>query len=314
MKLVVLDGYALNPGDLGWDGLAAIGDLTVHERTPPELTLDRIGDAEAIFTNKTVLSREIILEAPRLRYIGVLATGMNVVDLEAAQERGIRVRNAVGYSTPSVAQKVMAYLLHFAHRVADHSAGVHSGKWTRSADFCYWDFPQVELVGKSMGIVGLGSIGGRVASLANAFGMEVMATTRNPDRTAPDGVRWADMEEVFTTADFISLHCPLTETTRHLVNAERLARCKPGAILINTGRGPLIDEEALGKALREGRIAGAALDVLGQEPPPADCPLLGAPNCIITPHIAWASQASRQRLMDITVANLREFISVEGNA
>lgn len=309
MKIVVLDGNTLNPGDLKWDNLGALGDLTVHERTPPEAVVDRAREAEIVLTNKALLPGEVIHSLPKLRYIGVLATGCNVVDLEAARERGIPVCNAAGYSSPAVAQMVFAYTLHFSNRVADHSAGVRAGKWSESVDFCYWDHPQVELAGKVLGIMGLGDIGSRVATLAQAFGMKVIAFTRRPERPAPEGVRWVDLERLFGESDILTLHCPLTEETQHLVNEKNLSRMKDGAILINTGRGPLIDESAVAEALHAGKLGGAGIDVMKEEPPRYESPLFSAPNCVITPHIAWATKAARQRLMDITVDNLKGFLA-----
>lgn len=309
MKLVVLDGYTLNPGDLCWEKLGNLGDLTVHDRTPPEAVLERARGAEAIFTNKTVLSADTISALDDLKYIGVLATGTNVVDLKAAADRDIPVCNAAGYSTPAVAQMVFAYILNFSNRVADHSSGVRDGKWSRSIDFCYTDFPQVELAGKVIGIIGLGDIGSNVARIAQAFGMNVIAYTRNPEKAAPAGVRWVSMEDLLRQSDMVSLHCPLTEKTKGLINKESLSTMKQGSILINTGRGPLVDEEALAEALNSGHLGGAGIDVLKEEPPRYESPLFTAKNCVITPHIAWATQASRSRLMDITVDNFRAFLA-----
>jgi glycerate dehydrogenase len=311
MKIVVLDGNTLNPGDLSWDGLAAFGELTVHDRTPPDQVVERARGAEIVFTNKALLPAEVIGQLPELKYIGVLATGCNVVDLEAAAARDIPVCNAAGYSPPSVAQMVFAYVLHFSNRVADHSAGVRSGKWSRSIDFCYWDHPQVELAGRVLGIVGLGDIGSRVSAIAQAFGMRVIAFTRRPERPAPSGVEWADMKTLFAQSDVLTLHCPLTDETEHLINGDSLSQMKDGAILINTGRGPLIDEAAVAEALHSGKLGGAGIDVLREEPPRYESPLFNAPNCVITPHIAWATKAARQRLMDITVDNLKGFLAGE---
>jgi glycerate dehydrogenase len=307
MKIVVLDGHTLNPGDLDWAPLGALGDLTVHDRTPSQRVLERATAADALLTNKTVLDGATIGALPQLRYIGVLATGCNVVDLEAAAQRDIPVCNAAGYSSPSVAQMVFAYLLHLANRVAAHSDGVKAGDWARSADFCHVEHPQVELAGRTLGIIGLGDIGGRVASIARAFGMEVIATTRHPERPAPEGVRWVDRDTLLARSDVISLHCPLTPETERLINADTIARMKDGAILINTGRGALVDEAALAGALNAGKLGGAGIDVLTEEPPRSGSPLISARNCVITPHIAWATRAARQRLMDITVDNLKAF-------
>lgn len=307
MKIVVLDGQTLNPGDLSWSGLEALGELTVHERSAPGEVRERAAGAEAVLTNKSLLLGEVIRELRDLRYIGVLATGCNVVDLAAAAERGIPVCNAAGYSAPSVAQMVFAHLLALVNRVSEHSAGVRAGKWEASVDFCYWESPQVELAGKVMGIIGLGDIGRRVATLAQAFGMSVIATTRYPDRPAPAGVRWVSYEEFWASSDVVSLHCPLTPETKGIINRDSLARMKSGAFLINTGRGPLVDEEALAEALNRGHLGGAGLDVLGEEPPRRPSPLFSARNCLITPHIAWATREARARLMAITVENLQAF-------
>lgn len=307
MRIVVLDGHTVNPGDLSWDGLGALGELTVHERTAAEAVLERAKGADVLLTNKALLPEVVIGALPDLKYIGVLATGTNVVDLEAARERGIPVCNAAGYSSPAVAQMVFAYILQLSNRVAEHSAGVRDGKWSRSVDFCYWEHPQVELAGKVLGIVGLGDIGSRVAGIARAFGMRVIAFTRRPERPAPAGIEWAGLDELYAGSDIISLHCPLTESTREMINADSIAQMKDGAILINTGRGPLVDEAAVAAALNSGKLGGAGIDVLKEEPPRYDSPLFTARNCIITPHIAWATRAARQRLMDITVDNLKAF-------
>jgi glycerate dehydrogenase len=310
MKIVVLDGYTLNPGDLNWDALAALGELEVHDRTPAEEVLHRARGAEVVLTNKTVLSAETITSLEQLRYIGVLATGYNVVDVAAAAERGITVTNVPAYSTRSVAQLVFAHLLNFCHHVQEHSQGVRAGRWANAADFSYWDWPLVELDGRVLGIVGYGRIGRATADLGRAFGMEVLAY----DPAAVDeagGVRLADLATVFRESDVVSLHCPLTPETEHLVNAGRLALMKPSAILINTSRGPLIDEGALADALNAGRLAGAGLDVLSTEPPRADNPLLRARNCVISPHVAWATQSARRRLMATVVANVRAYLRRE---
>lgn len=308
MNIVVLDGYAANPGDLSWSELEGLGSsLCVYDRTPPELVVQRAEQADILLTNKVVLSREIIGALPRLKYIGVLATGYNVVDLLAARERNLPVTNVPAYSTASVAQMVFALLLEMVQQVGHHSHRVHEGAWSRSPDFCFWDKPLVELDGLTLGILGYGSIGRRVARIAAAFGMKVLVHTRTP--AAEPGVEYVDRDRLFEQSDVLSLHCPLTEQTAGVVNAERLAAMKPEAYLINTGRGPLVDERALAEALASGVIAGAALDVLSVEPAAADNPLLGAPHCIITPHIAWATRAARKRLMDTVVANVEAFIS-----
>ena len=309
MKIVVLDGYALNPGDLSWAELEALGPCTIYDRTPPKETVARAADAEILLTNKTVLSREIIERLPRLRYIGVLATGYNIVDMAAAGQRNIRVTSVPDYATLSVVQMVFAHLLNLTLHVAEHGRGVAEGRWTRSIDFAYWDFPLVELAGLSFGVVGFGRIGRAVAKVALALGMNVLAYEVSPPALPPEGVSFVNLEELFRQSDAVSLHCPLTPETQKLVNAQRLAMMKPSAYLINTGRGPLVDEAALAEALEAGRLAGAGLDVLSVEPPPEGNPLLGAKNCCITPHIAWATRAARQRLLSSAVSNVRAFLA-----
>ncbi len=310
MKITILDGYTSNPGDLHWEALEALGECAIYERTTPDEVLPRARGATVLLTNKTVLQREHIEALPELRYIGVLATGYNVVDAAAARERGIVVTNVPGYGTASVAQMTFAHLLNLTLRVADHAQSVRDGRWSRSPDFCYWDYPLVELDGLSMGIVGFGQIGRAVAQRAIAFGMRVLAYDGAAPAEVPEGV-WmtTELSRIFRDADVISLHCPLTPETERLVNAERLALMKPTAYLINTARGPLIDEPALAEALGSGGLAGAGLDVLSQEPPPPDHPLLGAPNCFITPHIAWATHSARRRLLDAAVENVRAFLA-----
>ena len=304
MKIVVLDGYTLNPGDLTWDGLATLGGLTVHEKTKLEDTLSRIGDAEAIFTNKTLLTREIIEKAPHLAFIGVLATGYNVVDLQAARERNIPVCNVPAYSTASVAQFVFALLLELCHHTAQHNQAVQEGRWTNSPHFCFWNTPLIELSGKTMGIIGYGRIGQATANIARAFGMHVLAYS--PSRKGPTD---ATLNDVLEQSDVLSLHCPLTDATKHIIRRETLEKMKDGAILINTARGPLINEMDLRDALQSGKLYAAAMDVVSEEPIKEDNPLLGLDNCLITPHIAWAPKESRQRLMDITAQNLRAFLN-----
>ena len=306
MKIVVLDGHAANPGDLSWKELQSLGDCTIYDRTLPEEVMQRAHDAEVLLTNKTVLGREHIEALPALKYIGVLATGYNVVDVEAARERGIVVTNIPAYSTDSVAQLVFAHILNIAQQVQYHAGEVRRGRWTQSPDFCFWDTPLLELRDKKIGIIGLGHTGYKTARIAIGFSMQVMAYTSKSHFQLPPEIRKADsLEQLFAECDIISLHCPLTEATRSLVNARRLALMKPSAILINTARGPLVDEQALADALNEGRIFAAGVDVLSTEPPRADNPLLTARNCYITPHIAWASTAARQRLMQIMTDNLR---------
>ena len=307
-SIVVLDGYTLNPGDLDWSALSALGNLKVHDRTPAELVAERARGAAVVLTNKTPLPGSVIAALPDLKYIGVLATGYNVVDTAAARERGIPVTNVPGYGTAAVAQHVFALLLELTQHTGLHSESARSGEWAGSADWCYWKTPLVELAGLTMGIVGYGAIGQAVGRIARAFGMHVLAAVRRA-RPAEDGVEFAGMDEVFRRADVVTLHCPLTPETQGLVNSARLATIKPGAFLINTGRGPLVVEAELAAALRDNVIAGAAVDVLSTEPPAADNPLLSAPRCLVTPHLAWAARASRQRLMDTVVENVRAFLS-----
>lgn len=309
MKITILDGYGMNPGDMSWEPLEQLGELTVYDRTAPSEILGRAAGSEALLTNKTVLTGEILRALPGLRYVGVLATGYNVVDIDTARQLSIVVTNIPAYSTDSVVQMVFAHLLAITNRVEHYTAENRRGRWSGNPDFCYWDSPLRELSGKTFGIVGLGNIGMAVSRVALAFGMKVKAyTSKSPDKL-PEGVAKADLDELFSTSDVVSLHCPLTESTRHLVNAARLAQMKPSAILINTGRGPLVDEEALAEALGSGRIQAAGLDVLTSEPPSADNPLLKAPNCFITPHLGWATKEARERLLDIATDNLRGFIA-----
>jgi glycerate dehydrogenase len=308
MKIVVLDGFTLNPGDLSWEALKSLAPCEIYDRTSPAELSPRAAETEILLTNKTPLDRSAIESLPRLKYIGVLATGTNVVDLESARARGILVTNVPAYSTASVAQTTMALLLELAMNAGYHSDTVRQGRWCQSPDFCYWDKPLVELAGLTMGIVGLGRIGLAVAGLANSFGMTVWAFTPSP-KPFPDFVQFVALEDLFRGSDVISLHCPLTPKTQNLMNAERISWMKPSAVLINCSRGGLIDEEALAHALNVGRIAGAGLDVLSEEPPLLSNPLLRAKNCIITPHFAWATRAARSRLMKIAVENVRAFLS-----
>lgn len=308
MKIVVLDGYGLNPGDLSWEALQALGELTVYDRTSPAELLDRAAGAEILLTNKTVLTADNLAALPDVRYIGVLATGYNVVDIPAANARGIVVTNIPAYSTASVAQMVFAHLLNITQRVGHYAHDNREGRWANHPDFCYWDTPLFELAGKQMGLVGLGHTGMATARLALAFGMEVCAyTSKSPDQL-PEGIRKCSLDELFAECDVLSLHCPLTADTKELVNARRLATMKPTAIVLNTGRGPLVNEADLADALNRGVIAAAGVDVLSTEPPQADNPLLTARNCFVTPHIAWATLEARTRLMDIAVANVKGFL------
>lgn len=307
MKIIVLDGYGLNPGDLSWSAIEALGDVTVYERTSPQDTVERSLGAAAILTNKTLIPEEVIRQLPDLKYIGVLATGYNVVDIEAAKKRGIVVTNIPAYSSASVAQLVFAHLLNITNRVGLHSDKVKTGKWSRNKDFCFWDTPQIELAGKTMGLIGLGHTGMETARIALAFGMKVIAITSKRKEQLPDGISPVSRDELFSQSDIVSLHCPLTEDTREIIHAETLSMMKPSAILINTGRGPLINEKDLTDTLNAGRIYAAGLDVLSTEPPREDNPLLSAKNCFITPHIAWATLEARSRLMAIAADNLKHF-------
>jgi glycerate dehydrogenase len=308
MNICILDGYTLNPGDLSWAELQQFGPCVIYDRTPPAEIVVRAANAEIVLTNKTPLTRATLAALPQLKYIGVLATGTNVVDLAAAREHGIPVTNVPAYGSRSVAQATFALLLELTQRTGPHAERVRAGGWTRAADWCFWDSPLVELDGLTLGIVGLGRIGVTVAEIGRAFGMNVIA--HNPSaRSGPPFVRFVDLETLFRTSDVVSLHCPLTPLTKNLVNAERLAWMKPSAFLLNTSRGPLIDEPALAAALNAGRLAGAGLDVLSVEPPPAENPLLPARNCIITPHNAWGTRAARSRLLRVAVDNVRAFLA-----
>ena len=308
MRIVILDGYAANPGDLSWNEMKQLGECVIYERTSPAEVLERSQGAEVLLTNKTVLDAETINALPALRYVGVLATGYNIVDTEAARERGIIVTNIPAYSTDSVAQMVFAHLLNICQQVQHHSEEVRRGRWSSSPDFCFWDTPLIELAGKKIGIVGLGNTGMKTARIALAFGMEVCAFTSKSPLQLPPEIRKMELDELFRECDIISLHCPLTGQTREMVNARRLGLMKPTAILINTGRGPLVNEQDLADALNSGHIYAAGIDVLSQEPPRADNPLLTARNCYITPHIAWASTAARERLMRIAVDNVKAYM------
>jgi len=309
MNMVVLDGFTLNPGDLSWDALRQLGPSAIYDRTPPELVLDRACDAEVVLTNKTVLNHETIATLPKLKYIGVLATGYNVVDVVAAKERGVPVTNVPDYGTASVAQHTMALLLELTQHVAHHAQTVRDGRWTRSADFCYWDFPLVELHGLTSGVIGFGKIGRAVAKLADAFGMKVLVHNRSRPQGLPPQFEFVSLDDLLARSDVVSLHCPLTAENKQFINAARLARMKPTAFLLNTSRGPLLDEQAVADALNSGRLAGAAMDVLSVEPPKPENPLLRAKNCIVTPHIAWATRAARARLMEVAVSNIRDFMA-----
>lgn len=311
MKITVLDGYTENPGDLSWDALASLGELRVFDRlshSDDEAVADAIDASEIIVTNKVPITRRVIDLCGELRFVSVIATGYNVVDVAYARERGIAVSNVPSYCTRAVAQFTFALLLELCHRVGDHSASVFSGKWQNSIEWCYWDFPQVELEGKTIGLVGFGRIGKAVASLARAFGMTAITAGSRPTDEGRALAEYVSLDELLSRADVVSLHCPLFESTREMINKDTIARMKDGAMLINTGRGPLVCERDVADALNSGKLAGFAADVVSHEPILADSPLLSAKNCVLTPHIAWSSRESRQRLMDTTVENVRAFI------
>ena len=308
MKIVILDGYALNPGDLSWNCIAQFGEVTVYDRTPAELIVPRIGDAEIILLNKTPITEETLAACPSIKLICVLATGYNVVDCEAAKLRGIPVCNVPAYGTAAVAQFTFALLLELCHQVGLHSESVHNGDWCRSIDFCYWKTPQMELAGKTMGIIGFGRIGRAVGQIAKAFGMRVIAYNRSRCAEGEAIGEYVDLDTLFRQSDIISLHCPLTPQTSELINKDSISKMKDGVILLNTARGGLVNENDLATALPAGKLRGAAVDVVSAEPMAADNPLLNAPNCIITPHMAWAPLESRQRIMDCTVRSIQAFL------
>ena len=311
-KIVVLDGYTLNPGDLTWNDIKQLGDLTVYDRTPANEIIARAKDAEILFTNKTPLGEEVFQKLRKLKYVRILATGYNVVDIEAAKKREIVVTNTPSYGTASVAQMTFALLLELCLHVQRHSDSVMEGRWSRSLDFCYWDYPLVELVGKTIGIIGFGSIGRKVGDIAAAFGMNILGAERHhSDQSHQTGFKWAKIPELLSNSDVITIHSPLTSETEGLINKDTLNEMKKSAFLINTSRGPIIKDSELADALNSGIIAGAGLDVLSVEPPLSDNPLLRAKNCIITPHIAWATNEARKRLMDIAVKNLEAFLKGE---
>jgi glycerate dehydrogenase len=304
MEIVILDGYTLNPSDLSWESFENLGGLTIYDRTPASQIISHIGSAEAVITNKTPITRETLDACPRIRYIGVLATGYNVVDTKAAAERGVPVTNIPTYGTAAVAQFVIALLLELCHHIGEHSDLVKKGKWTVNPDFCFWVSPLVELSGKTLGVIGFGRIGQVTARIAEALGMKILAY----DICKIPGFEYVELDELLARSDVITLHCPLTPENTGMINTGAIAGMKDGAMLINTSRGPLINEADLAEALRSGKLAGAAVDVVSHEPIRADNPLLSAPNCIITPHIAWAPKESRARLMDIAVSNLKSFL------
>ena len=311
MKIVVLDGYGVNPGDLSWETLEALGDVEVYPRTAPEDVIDRCFNAEIILTNKVVINKQILVSLPRLKYIGVLATGYNVVDVDTASDLDIIVTNIPAYSTDSVVQMTFAHILTMTNRVEHYTQQNRNGRWSYNPDFVYWDTPLIELAGKTMGIVGLGNIGMKVAQLARCFGMEVYAFTSKASSLLPEGIQKTTFEGLLSVSDILSLHCPLNRSTREMINASSLAKMKEGALLINTGRGPLVNEEDVAEALRSGHLGGYGADVMCQEPPAEDNPLFSAPNAYITPHIAWATFEARKRLIAIAVGNVKAFI--DGN-
>ena len=310
MKIVILDGYTLNPGDLNWSGLQQLGDLTVYDRTPAGKVVERADGAEVVFTNKTPMGEEVLNQLPSLKYIGVLATGYNVVNTEVAKAKGVIVANVPGYGTASVVQMTFALLLELCLHVQKHSDAVMEGKWAKSADWCFWDYPLVELAGKTIGIIGFGKIGQQVADVATAFEMNIIGNSRTQsDQTHRKNFKWADVPQLLEQSDVVSIHCPLLPETKGLINKDSLKQMKRSAFLLNTSRGPIIVDDDLAEALNNDVIAGAGIDVLSVEPPPKDNPLFKAKNCIITPHIAWATKEARERLMNITVNNLTAFIN-----
>lgn len=309
MKIVILDGYTENPGDLSWEGFAALGELTVYERTAAADIVPRIGDAEIVYTNKTPITAETLAACPKLRYIGLLATGYNVVDVAAAKARGVAVTNIPTYGTAAVAQFAIAMLLEICHHVAHHSDAVHAGRWAANPDWCFWDYPLIELDGKTMGIIGFGRIGQATGRIARALGMRVLAYDSRPSDAGRAIAEYVPLDELLANSDVISLHCPLFPETEGIVNKANIARMKDGVILLNNSRGPLVVEQDLSDALNSGKVYAAGLDVVSTEPIRPDNPLLKAKNCFITPHISWAPRESRQRLMDIAVENLRAFLA-----
>ena len=308
MKIVILDAYAANPGDLSWDEFAALGELTVYDRTAQEDAAARIGDAEVVFINKVRLTDEIFAACPNLKLVSILATGYNIVDLAAARRRGITVCNVPGYSTRAVVQMTFALLLEICQQVGLHSGAVHTGRWQTCPDFCFWDRPLIELDGKTIGIVGYGAIGSAVGTVAQALGMKLLVTARH-EKPVPEGARFVSLPELLAQSDVVSLHCPQTAENARMIDAGALAQMKDGAILINTARGGLLDEQAVADALRSGKLLAAGMDVVSAEPIRADNPLLTAPNCFLTPHIAWAPLETRRRLQAISAENLRAFLA-----
>lgn len=308
MNIVILDGYGLNPGDLSWKALENLGNLTVYQRTDKEEVIHRSSGADILLTNKVIIDSGTMAALPDLKYIGVLATGYNVVDIDAAKKRGIIVTNIPAYSTDSVAQMTFAHLLNITNRIGHYAEQNRTGRWSKNEDFCYWDTPLPEISGKTMGIVGLGNIGIRVAQIAHAFGMDVFAFTSRNSASLPPGIQKTTLDGLLSVSDILTLHCPLTETTNGMINRDSIAKMKHGAILINTGRGPLVNETDVAEALKNGHLAAYGADVMCEEPPSADNPLLNAPNAFITPHIAWATYEARVRLLNIAAANIAAFI------
>ena len=311
MKIVILDGICVNPGDLSWEDMSKLGERTIYERTAPQQVVERCVGAEAVITNKVMITDEVMAALPQLKYVGILATGYNVVDIDAAHRRGITVTNIPAYSTDSVAQMTFAHILNITNRVEHYAMEVREGKWSAHPDFCYWNTPLPELAGKTLGIVGLGNTGMRVACIAHAFGMDVFAMTSKNAADLPEGIQKTTLQGLLATSDILSLHCPLNDETFHLINAQTIAMMKRGAILINTGRGPLVDEEAVAKALDEGQLMAYGADVMAQEPPQKNHPLFSHPHAFLTPHIAWATREARERLMVIAANNLKAFAEGE---
>lgn len=310
MKIVILDAYTINPGDMSWENFERFGELTCYDRTPPELVVQRMLGAEIVFTDKTIIDREVIDSCPSLRWIGILATGHNVVDIDYAKKKGIPVTNVPAYSTDTVAQHALALLLTICNHVEDHAQAVSTGKWSACPDFCFWEYPLIELSGKTIGIIGYGNIGKRFAEIAIALGMQVVITSNHVDPSAESSrVRFTDLDTLLTCSDVISLHCPLTATNRQFINKDLIEKMKDGAILLNTARGGLINETDLAAALQSGKLRAAGLDVLSSEPPASDNPLIGLSNCVITPHIAWSSTESRIRLCNVALRNLESFLA-----
>lgn len=307
MKIVILDGYSVNPGDLSWSGLESLGEVVVYDRTSPAEVMERVKDAEVVLTNKVVLTADMMKQLPKLKYIGVLATGYNVIDVKAAAECGVVVTNVPAYSTFSVVQMTFAQILNMTNRVAHYAKANREGKWSNNADFCYWDTPLKELAGKTLGVIGLGNIGYKVACVARDFGMDVFAYTSKNSADLPSGIQKTTLEGLLGISDILTLHCPLTDNTREMINKETIKKMKKGAIVINTGRGPLVNEDDVAEALMSGQLGGYGADVMCQEPPQKDNKLFSAPNAYITPHIAWATFEARTRLVNIAVSNVKAF-------